>query len=152
MTQYHTFLELKHFSEYKNYYLNNLCKEPIVCFDSLIVKFRPEQFYHAFYERSKRYLKSKDKFSFERAKRMSWIPICLTDNSITPLAGYDNKRKRYDHSRRVCLITPDDFVIVIRIINSREAQFVTCFVVDNKQVSQKIKKSPIWNPQKISIF
>jgi len=151
MNQYQPFLLLSDETEYKEFYISSLCASPLVCFDSLSVKFRPEQFNHAFYERTKRYYKHKDIFSIERAKRMSWITTCLQDDTISPLAGYDNKRKRYDHNRRVSLITPDNFVVVLRLINQEEAQFVTCFIVDNANVATKIRKSPLWNPQKMKI-
>lgn len=151
MNQYYDFLKLDNEQEYYNYYLQELCSTSIYCFDSLEVRFSPKIFKHAFYERSKRYYKNKDIFSYNRAKRMSWIPLCLQDDSLTPLAGYDKRRKRYDHNRRVTLITPDNFVVVIRLIKANISQFVTCFVVDNRTVERKIKSSPVWNPQKIKI-
>lgn len=151
INQYQPFLILNDEDEYKEYYMSELCSSPIDCFDNLSVKFRPERFNHAFYERSKRYYKHKDVFSIERAKRMSWIKTCLQDDTITPLAGYDKRRKKYDHSRRVSFITPDNFVVVIRLINPEEAQFVTCFVPDNPYVTEKIRKSPLWDPQKMTI-
>ncbi|KMN54687.1 hypothetical protein KUV96_01910 [Bacillus velezensis] len=134
-------------SEYRQIYIDEYCKEPIVSCDGYIVKFPIHQFAHAFFKNKSRRAKDKLLFSEERAWRILWIKKVLQDNSLTYYAGWDSSKKRYDHTRRVTLVTPDGYVVVIRITNNKtkDASFVTAYLIDDPKVEKKIKASPIWN-------
>lgn len=145
---YDELLILNSETDYKTYYINEYCNKENYTHDGLRVKFRPERFEHAFYESKSRKKKDKSIFSWDRATRMNWIKKALNDRSLTIYAGWDSSKKRYDHTRRVCLVTPDGYVIVLRLAGPNTAIFVTAYVIDDPEVEAKIKSSPIiWNPQ-----
>ncbi|MEK6452633.1 hypothetical protein [Caldifermentibacillus hisashii] len=134
-------------AEYKSYYIREYCNQEIYTHDGIRVKFRPERFEHAFFESKSRKRSDKSIFSWKRAERISWIKKVLTDKELTIYAGWDKKRKKYDHSRRVCLVTPDGYVVVVRYQNPHTAIFVTAFVIDDPIVENRIKSSPVvWTP------
>ena len=57
--------------------------------------------------------------------------------------GWDKKRKTYDNSWRVAIITPEDYVVIIMITGSKKAKFVTAYYADNSAI--KIRTAPIWS-------
>lgn len=146
---YSELLILSSEAEYKNYYIREYCNKELYTHDGLRVKFRPERFEHAFYKSRSRRRKDKSIFSWERAERMNWIKDVLMDKSITIYAGWDSKKKRYDATRRVCLVTSDDYMVILRFTKpGKELQFVTAYLIDDQNVKNKVMGSPIvWNPQ-----
>ncbi|QPA31640.1 hypothetical protein [Thermaerobacillus caldiproteolyticus] len=145
-TLYSDLLILDSEADYKQYYIEEYCNKDIYTHDGIKVKFPPNQFEHSFFESANRRQKDKSIFSRERAERLSWIKKVLNDPSLQLYAGWDSKKRRYDHTRRVCLVTPDRYVVILRMINPRLASFVTAYVIDNDDNLAKIKASPIWNP------
>jgi len=145
MSAYRDLLILPSVADYKKVYENEYCNKEIYTHDGVLVKFYPERFEHAFYKSANRKQGDKSLFSLERAQRMLWIREVLLDDSLPVYCGYDKKRKIYDFSRRVSLVTPDDYVVVIMLNNKRpyEASFVTAFLCDSPQVVSKIKNSPL---------
>lgn len=132
--------------EYKKYFIENYCKvSPIATFDGLPVLFYPEMFEHAFYKRAKASWRApKDSLDRERCKRMRWIKNVLNDDSIIPRQGYDKARNRYDNSRRVAFLAPNDYIVVIRKAGATW-RFVTAYVIDNERTKKKILSSPAWH-------
>lgn len=120
--------------EYKKYYVEKYCKKDLVTFDGIKVKF---------YESSDKSKSNKDIFSIERAKRIDWIEYALKNPNAELYVGWDKKRKKYDNSRRVALITPEDYVVIITIIGKNKGKFVTAYYADNS--AKKIRTAPIWN-------
>lgn len=142
MTDKYTFLILQNEQEYKNYFVHNYCQSPLVTVHGLSVRFSASTFDHAFYESSDRN-GAKDIFSRPRAERIGWIAHALQDPKADWFCGWDNKKRRYDSSRGVCVVR-DDFVTVIKVLKNHKAKFVTCYRADNS--ISKIRKSPIWTP------
>lgn len=114
----------------------------INCFDGIAVRFRKRDFDHCFFESSKRD-GVKDQFSNVRAERIDWIKATLQDDQADLFVGWDGRRKRYDHGRRVALVM-EDYVVVIRLTGRRAARFVTAFVADSRRSLERIKASPRW--------
>ena len=133
--------------EYLTYYREEYCRKGVVTFDGIRVYFRESRFSHAFYESSNRDGR-KDKFSKIRAQRMGWIRAMLESADSDLFQGWDNKRKRYDPGRRVCVVY-GDFVVILKIRLKKNgaltAEFITCYQADNS--IRKIKNSPKWTKE-----
>lgn len=140
---YHTLLKMNNEMDYKNYYINNYCSCEIYTHYGLKVNFKNSDFEHAFYSSKSRRLKDKSLFSRERAERIAWIKKALQDKNLTLYDGWDSTKKRYDPRRRVSLVTPDGYVVVIRLIKPNEGRFVTAYVIDSPRVLSKIQGGPI---------
>lgn len=122
------------------------CRGPLLTFDAISVRFQKRDFDHCFYESSRRD-GVKDTFSRQRAERIDWIAAALKDGLADLFVGWDNKKKRYDRSRRVTLVV-DDYVVIIRLTGPKRARFVTAFVADSPRTLERIKKGPKWNAKR----
>lgn len=143
-TQYGSLTVLATEVEYRQFFNEEYCSKVILTHDGIEVKFRPEHFDHAFFKNASRHARDKSIFSRERAERITWIKQALLDKSLTLYAGWDSRKKRYDHTRRVCLVTPNGYVVVLRITSKSTAVFNTAYLIDDPDVESKIKGSPIW--------
>ncbi len=136
-------LNLNNELDYKEYYILNYCKQKIFTYSGIEVKFYEDQFEHAFFE-SKQY-KKRDKsiFSWERAKRMDWIKNVLLDSNAELYVGWDRDKKKYNENRRVSIISEDNYVVILNIINNKKAKFITAY---NASISnaRKIRSAPKW--------
>lgn len=139
---------LKNFAnelECKQYFVDNYCNQEIYTHDGIRVKFHEDMFEHIFCIRKEKTWKSKkDHFSIDRGERIDWIKYVLQDPTIIPRQGYDKARKRYDNSRRVAFLAPNNYVVIIKIDNKGEGRFVTAYLVDSADVASKISGSPVW--------
>ncbi len=140
---YSELLNLDSQLDYEELYKLHYCQREIRTHDGYLVKFRPETFNHAFFSNADRRNRDKSLFSIDRAQRILWIEKALNDPNLNVYAGWDSKNKRYDHSRRVTLITSDGYVVVLRVGNDCFI-FVTAYVIDDQKVQTKIQSSPIW--------
>ncbi|MBJ6362164.1 hypothetical protein ACFOQM_12760 [Paenibacillus sp. GCM10012307] len=131
--------------QYRELYNKIYCKETIYTYDGYVVSFSPKTFDHAFFSSSNRRVRDKSIFNTERATRILWIKKVLEDATLTLYAGWDTTRKKYDASRRVCLVTDDGYVVVLRKASKIKFIFVTAYVIDSDEVKQKIMASPIWS-------
>ncbi len=132
--------------ECKKYYVDNYCNKEIYTYDGIRVKFHEDTFGHAFYTRAeKKWKAKKDHYSVERGERIDWIKCVLEDKNIVPRQGYDKAKRRYDNSRRVTFLAPNNYVVVIMLYGNRSAKFVTAYLVDSDVVAEKIKNSPRWS-------
>ena len=96
-------------AECKNYFIDNYCNQTIYTHDGIKVKFHKDMFEHAFYVRTAKLWKAKkDHFATERGERIDWIKYILQDPTIVPRQGYDKAKKRYDNSRRVAFLDPNN--------------------------------------------
>ena len=129
--------------EYLEHFKGKYCSYPIKTFDEIEVKFYEDMFEHAFYESSNK-RGNKDTFSLKRAQRIDWIEDVLTDDNAELYIGYDSRTKSYDNSRRVAIITEDDYVVIIRLIRDKQAKFVTAYLADSGRTATEIRKSPEW--------
>ena len=134
--------------EYLAYYRQEYCRKGVVTFDGIHVYFREDRFFHAFYESSNRDGR-KDRFSKIRAQRMRWIRATLENAASCLFQGWDNKRKRYDPGRRVCVVY-EEFVVILEMRLKKngtlKAAFITCYQADNS--IEKIRNSPKWSKEK----
>jgi hypothetical protein len=141
---YSQFLLLGDESAYRQLYVDEYCNKEIKTHEGIRVMFPRHQFDHAFFKSSSRRAQDKSIFCMERAKRILWIKKALLDPALGLYAGWDSKRKVYDQSRRVCLVTPDSYAIVLRITGNLRSSFVTAYLIDDPSVETKIKSSPVW--------
>ena len=133
----------KDIDRYRNHFEGLYCNQPIITFDGIVVRFRKTDFDHCFFESSRRRIKNKDQFSDLRSERIDWIKYALESRDSDLFEGWDNTRKRYDSSRRVCLVQ-GNYIVVIRLTGKSKAQFVTAYVADSAYTLLKIKQSPVW--------
>ena len=138
-----SFVTLSTQDEYKKYYVEKYCKKGIQTFDGIEVKFYEDQFEHAFYESSNKLRQNKDVFSLNRALRIDWIEYVLKNPKAELHLGWDRDKKRYNKDRRVAIISPENYVVIIRINSNNTAKFITAYYADNS--ANKIRKMPLWN-------
>ena len=129
-------------TEYKKYYIDKYCKNTLITFDGISVKFYEDQFEHAFYESSNKKKRNKDIFSFDRATRIDWIEYVLKNPKAELHLGWDRNKKIYNKDRRVAIISPEDYVVIIRLNNNNTAKFITAYYADNS--ASEIRKMPLW--------
>lgn len=134
-------------AEYKQHYERYYCREKIFTFDNIRVRFRSEQFAHAFYESSAKN-GWKDSFSWERAKRINWIKATLENPKADSYQGRDKRNNSYDNNRRISVVY-ENFVVIIDITKKGAAKepimatFVTAYLAD-QYAMEKIRKAPRW--------
>jgi len=143
---YPPLLTLKDEQAYRNHWNENYCQSPIHTYDNILVRFRKNDFDHAFFES----VHSKDDcFSHRRAERIDWIKIALTDTQSDRFVGWNKKIKRYDKNRRVVVVMTN-YVVVVAVTDSHKASFITAYLADSTDCNgtlstiEKIRKSPPW--------
>lgn len=137
--------ELVHLStieEYKKRFVDKYCKKELITFDGISVKFYEDQFEHAFYESSNKMKRNKDVFSIDRATRIDWIEYVLKNPKAELHLGWDRDKKIYNEDRRVAIISPEDYVVIIRLNDNNKAKFITAYYADNS--ASEIRKMPLW--------
>ena len=128
--------------DYKNHFINKYCKSKIQTYDGIIVKFYAQQFEHSFYESSNKKKRNKDVFSLDRALRIDWIEYVLKNPKAELHLGWDRDTKKYNTNRRVAIISPENYVVVIRLYDDKKADFITAYYADNS--ATKIRNMPFW--------
>lgn len=142
---YPPLLKLASESEYREHFHKIYCVGPLQTFDDIQVRFRKRDFEHAFFESSS--AKSKDDtFSLVRSERMEWVKQALIDPGADIRFGYDSTLRSEARDRRVAIVQ-GNFVVIIRIVDDKRAEFVTCYLADTRTI-QKIKKSRKWPREK----
>ena len=148
--EYPPLLKLASEREYREHFYREYCSGALPTFDGIMVRFRKRDFDHAFFESSSP--KSKDDtfsdHSGGRAERMDWVKSALGDPSADLRVGYDNRLRKKDESRRVAIVK-GNFVVIIRLTDTKKAEFVTCYVAGTRTL-QLIRKSSKWPRQKPS--
>lgn len=133
--------------EYKTYYEDNYCKNPLITSDGIKIYFQKSRFSHAFFESSDR-RGSNDVFSFTRAERMDWIKMTLTSESATLYQGWIKSKGAYDPTSRVAFEF-EEFVVIVRLSLNKKGElkgnFITCYQANNS--IGKIKSSPLWKKE-----
>ena len=128
--------------DYRNHFEAMYCQGAIVTFDGIAVRFKKSNFDHCFFESSNRD-GTKDSFSQPRSQRIDWIRAALQDAQADLYQGWDNNRKRYDPTRRVCVVQTN-YVVVIALTGTNKADFRTAFMADSGRTLQMICNSPRW--------
>lgn len=148
---YPELLELPSEHDYRNHFYSTYCQRPITTFDGISVRFRKENFKHAFFESVKG--GHDNQFSEKRAKRINWIKATLEDCTSELYQGWDKGIRCYTDCRRVAVVKRN-YVVVIEIIDENNAYFITAYVADTPSrpgipsTLDKIKKGPKWLKQK----
>jgi hypothetical protein len=145
---YSELLELATQEEYQTLWKSKYCKHPIVTFDGIRVRFRINDFEHAFYESV---LYKDDTFSWKRAQRIKWIEETLQDPTSERFVGWNSAKRKYDYSRRVAIVK-ESYVVVIGLLEKgeSEARFITAYVADSFKINgkpstiDKIRSGPQW--------
>lgn len=114
---------------------------PIYTFDSILVRFYPEIFDHAFYESMDRKKRDKSILSLNRCQKMLWIKDTLEDPTAILKQGWDRDKKKYVRDRRVALVK-NNYVVIILLINSQTAKFITAYELNETDNVSKILQSP----------
>lgn len=126
--------------QYRAHFERVYCTGKIVTFDGIPVRFKKNDFDHAFYEST---LAKDDTFSRKRAHRIDWIKAALEDPKSEIYLGWNNKRKSYDRRRRVALVMRN-YVVVIGISLKGNGRFITAFVADSSRTVRMIRQNPKW--------
>ena len=136
--------KLKTEREYRKYYEEVYCKNPVKTFDNIYVYFYPEKFDDAFFE-SKNY-KARDKsiFSLKRAERIDYIKYTLENVKDNVYVGWDRDKKRPRKDRRVAILTPENYVVIITILSDAKAKFITAYPINNIKTALSIYSSEKW--------
>ena len=79
----------------------------------------------------------------DRALRIDWIEYVLKNPKVELHLGWDRDKKRYNKERRVAIISPENYVVIIRMNNNNTAKFITAYYSDNSSAN-KIRKMPLW--------
>lgn len=107
------------------------------------MKFYEDQFEHAFYESLNHLKRDKSIFSIERAKHMDWIEEVLKNKNAELYVGWNRDKKKYNYNRRVSIISPENYVVILNVINEVEAKFITAYPA-NIITARNIRKGPKW--------
>jgi len=130
---------------YRDYFEKVYCSMPITTFDGIRVRFRKRDFDHCCYE-SDRETHIKSTFSILRAERLGWIRDALNDKNADVRVGWNSALRKYDHQRRVCIISGNYIVVISLLKNSPNmAEFITAYLANSDRTMQLIKKSPKWS-------
>ncbi len=78
---------------------------------------------------------------------MDWIEAVLLDKEAEIFVGWDREKKKYNNSRRVSIISPENYVVILNIIKEKEAKFITAYVA-SKTNAKKIRSAPVWKNKK----
>lgn len=136
---------VKHTTEtqYREHFSQKYCVGPIFMYDGIPVRFYKKDFDHAFYESSSAIQSNKSLFSFKRAEKIDWIEATLLDKNASLHYGWDNKKRKANLTRRVA-ITNGNYIVVIQIMKSSNARFITAFPTQNYRTVLKISSNPKW--------
>lgn len=119
------------------------CEQIIKTFDNIEVQFYSSMFDHCFFESVNRREKDKSILSLNRLEKIYWIKDALLDTSSLLKKGWNRNTKSYTDSSRVNLVK-DNYIVVIKLLNSNKARFITAYEVNNEENLEKIKNSPDW--------
>lgn len=136
-------LSLADETAYRAHFKATYCKGPILTFDGIAVRFQKADFDHCCFESNRR-TRQKQYFSRKRAERLDWIQAALRDPGADLRVGWDNSRGRYDHDRRLTIVS-GNYIVIIALQKCRtKARFITAYVADSGRTLQLIKTSPKW--------
>ena len=136
--------KFKNEDECRKYYEDVYCTTPVTTFDNIKVHFYPEKFEDAFFE-SKNYQKrDKTIFSIKRAERIDWIKSVLEDPKAELYKGWDRDKKKPRKDRRVAVVSPENYIVIITILSNNKAKFITAYPALGLRTILKIKTSEKW--------
>jgi len=128
--------------KYRAYFETTYCRGPLTTFDGIEVRFRKRDFDHCCFKSTRRN-DLKDSFDILRARRLGWIREALQSPDAQLRVGWDKRRKRHDHRRRVAVVC-EDYVVVIAITAPKKARFITAYKTEDYRAIEKILSGPVW--------
>ena len=131
-------------SECRQYFEEKYCKESMLTFDKIPVKFYPEKFDDAFFESMNKKKRDKSVFSIKRAERIDWIEYVLKNPNSELYCGWDRDKKQLRKDRRVAIISPENYVVIITSLKNNTGKFITAYLADSPNTAKAIRKSPKW--------
>lgn len=127
--------------ECREYYEKTYCTKPITTFDGIKVHFYPEKFDDAFFESKNYQIRDKSVFSKDRSSKIDWIKYVLEDPKAEIYEGWDRDKKQPRKDRRIAIISPQNYMVVITILKNKKAKFITAYTVESWSSILKIKSS-----------
>ena len=134
----------KNEKECRNYYENVYCTNPVKTFDNIYVHFYPEAFDDAFFESKNHIARDKSIFSFKRAEKIDYIKYTLENVKDNIYFGLDRDRKKPRKDRRVAILTPENYVVIITVLSDTKAKFITAYPIDGFKTALLILTSEKW--------
>lgn len=131
--------------ECRQYFEEKYCQEDLLTFDNILVRFYPEKFNDAFFESQNKKKRDKSVFSFKRAERIDWIEYVLKDPLTELYFGWDRDKKKINRDRRVAIISPENYVVIVNMLNKKNARFITAYLADSPNTAKNIRNSPKWS-------
>lgn len=59
---------------------------------------------------------------------------------------WNREKKKYNQNKWISIIAPDNYVVVLNIINDKKAKFITAYLA-RKTNAKKIRSAPIWEKE-----
>lgn len=131
-------------AECRKYYEETYCKNPVTTFDNIKVYFYKEKFDDAFFESSNHKERDKSIFSIKRSERIDWIKNTLEDPKAKLFCGWDRDKKKPRKDRRVAIVTPQNYVVIITILSEERAKFITAYPIEGLRTLLMISSSEKW--------
>lgn len=131
-------------NECRQYFETKYCGIGTLTFDNLLVKFYPEKFDDAFFESLDNKQRDKSIFSVKRAERIDWIEYVLKNPKSELYSGWDRDKKCINKCRRVAIISPENYVVIITVLKNNNAKFITAYLADGPITAKRIRKAPKW--------
>ena len=90
--------------------------------------------------------KERDKsiFSIKRAERIDWIEYVLKSEEAELYVGWNRDKKEYRKDRRIAIISPENYVVIITLLKDNNAKFITAYLADSPNTAKLIRKNPKW--------
>lgn len=136
------FVYLDSEEEYRKYYIEKYCNRKIETWNHVEVKFYSDKFEDAFFESVNNKKRDKTKFSIERAKRIDWVEAALKNENAEIYQGWDRDKKQLSKNRRVVVISPENYVVILNLLKDGSAKFITAYLADSPMTAKLIKKGP----------
>jgi len=135
-------LKFSNMVAYRNHFEKHYLRTGgLITFDGIQVRFFAHNFHHAFFTESTRGSRIKDKFDWERARRMDWIAAVLRDMTVELYGRVMPNGKL----RRIALAPAERYAVIISLEkNLRRANFVTAYVVNSDSALGKMRGNPRW--------
>lgn len=136
--------KFKSVDECRKYFEEKYCKEDLITFDNIAVRFYPEKFDDAFFESKNKKERDKSIFSIKRAERIDWIEYVLKSEEAELYVGWNRDKKTYRKDRRIAIISPENYVVIITLLKDNNAKFITAYLADSPNTAKLIRKNPRW--------
>lgn len=131
-------------NECRQYFEEKYCKDPIITFDKVPVKFYSDKFDDAFFESANKKKRDKSVFSIKRAERIDWIEYVLKNPDSELYYGWDRDKKAIRKDRRVAIISPENYVVIVTMLKDNSGRFITAYLADSPNTAKAIRKGPKW--------